>query len=61
MGNISATVVTEACTERKWWKDRRGNEVEWEVGDLTDKRAMEKQSMFQLYKKKKNAPDSGSV
>lgn len=26
----------------KGWKDRRGNEVEWEVGDLIDEWAMEK-------------------
>lgn len=43
----------------KGWKDRRGNEVEWEVGDLIDEWAVEKGRMCQLYTQP--APDSGSV
>lgn len=43
----------------KRWKDRRGNEVEWEVGDLIDEWAVENGCMCQLYTQP--APDSGSV
>lgn len=33
----------------KRWKDRRGSEVKWVVGDLIDERAMEKKMLMSVY------------
>lgn len=52
MGNISATVETEAWTGG----DRRGSEPDWEVGDLIDELEMERKKM---HVPTQPVPDSG--